>query len=216
MGSRDRELPFERHCLRLFVRDILSGSPRPSSHTLCAAALSSKIPVHILQALWLIERNRRPRMISAVENAILKLNTIFFAFLGAPILNLSVGPFQLRISQAAETARFHTEVRGNLVKFVPVHPSDKKRAIEFLWQLTGLDLNATLAARHVSNLLREYCISYGLTTSAMHFRETAFLRFLGRRYNDEELPVSDKGVLAYGRVLEAVAGALVAAPSDSS
>ena len=208
MVSNTLERRFSQHCLRIFVRDILSDLHRPYPRSLCIAARREGIPDNILVAIWLIERNRRPRVISCVENTVLALNRILYMLLRAPILNLSVGPFQLKISHAATMAGLPVKLKSNRVKFIATSPSGTIKVAQFLRQVTQLHLNATLAARQISALYREYCRSYGLSPSLNHFRSTAFLHFLGRKYNDEALSEDDAGTLAYGRVLEAIARVL--------
>ena len=208
MASRGSCRRFHEHCLGLFVNDILNGPRRPYPTELSIVAGKEGVPERILVAIWLIERNRRPRVICLVENAILRLNTVLFALLGIPILNLSVGPFQLKIDQAVKIARLRATVGGNRVKFISDDPSSKKSVIRFLQQLGRLDINATLAAQHILSLYREYCMSHGVPLEADYSRNSAFLRYLGRKYNDEALSGDHLGVIVYGRVLESVVRAL--------
>jgi hypothetical protein len=200
--------PFAAHCLRIFVRDIVSGRPPPIS--VATIANRAGIPESLFTAIWLIERNRHPAVISFLENGILRFNAVLCALLGVPVLDLSVGPFQLKVSRAAQILGLPASVSGCWVRFPLRNASDKSRLIRMLWGLHRHNFNGMLAARHISDLHRKYFSSSAFSSSGNHFEDAGFVRFLGSEYNDGLLRDGQSGFLSYSRVLEAVAQILQA------
>jgi hypothetical protein len=144
----------ERAALKYYAMEILRRPPQPAA--LAAArsvATREAIAPELVVGVLMIEGYLRPRLFRAAENAALVLSLWMYRVFGLPVLDLSVGPCQVKVSTALRMVGTKAEKRG---RFLTLPTSKRQRAslARALRQLTKDELNISLAGRYLAQILR--------------------------------------------------------------
>lgn len=184
-GTNAFDSAFEANAFECLLADILKGHRKLAHRTLIyQTARALDLPPSILTALILIETNRRPWYIAAAENMFTLLNLRLFTWLGLPLLNVSVGPAQVKLSTAALIEGIPFNGRGKTLRIgQSPGPPERRRCARKLALIVNPQTNIRVAGAYIRLLLEAYCQENRSPCN----RETAlshpFLIYLGRHYN---------------------------------
>jgi len=176
---------FWQPALAIQADDLASGFCRlRHKRDICAAANEFAIPWEILGAIVLLETSRRPSYVQTIERLFLAVNLAFQKACPVPLVDLSVGPCQVKISTAARIWGIPFVKNGKLLAFPRWIASDAGRHTrQKVASLAEPKASVRVAAHYISQLFEEYCTSRGLPKTWEVTKSDGFLLYLGWKYN---------------------------------
>lgn len=112
------------------------------------------MPAEIVLALMLLETEHRPPWFQAVEARLFKISAALFQLAGTPILNLSVGPAQVKVSTALRLL-LGLSFEGDQYFLHPPRAL-KPQIAQVVADLLDDQSNVAIAAKYVSQLTEQY------------------------------------------------------------
>lgn len=149
-----------------------------------AAANEFAVPWEILGAIVLLEANRRPSYVRTIERLFLGANLVFQKTYPVPLVDLSVGPCQVKISTAARVWGIPLVKNGKVLAFPRRLASDARRDARLkVASLAEPKASIRVAAHYIRQLFEEYCANRSLPKTRDVTKSDGFLLYLGWRYN---------------------------------
>jgi len=105
----------------------------------------------ILIAIFAIETTFRPYPVRICENFLMFINILFFRFLGLPIFDASIGPFQLKISTGASILSIDYTIKDNFIKF-----NKTTSVLNYLAKIWDLNFSIKLALKYIQKITHTY------------------------------------------------------------
>jgi hypothetical protein len=153
----------------------------------------------------MIESYLRPRLFRAAENVALVLSLCAYTLLGTPVLNLSVGRCQTKISTALRMMGVEAGARGRLVA-LPRSRYQRHSLARALRRLTRDDVNISLAGQYLAEIIRNCAASQWGGMDARGRRD--FIQQVSAEYTGMDLDANDRCSPSYADVLYAVVESL--------
>jgi len=146
----------EANRFALLLRDILAHLPDTRmSEAIAQIAHAEAVPSSLLLAIVMIESNRRPTYIRAIENLVFRANLFCHRLLRLPLADLSVGPCQIKVSTASGLLGLPFRRTGYALTLGSTR-QERHQCCAVLARLTNPDVNIRLAARYLQHLSEGY------------------------------------------------------------
>ncbi len=169
--------------IELTARRLLESTHRVNLASLVAEIPRAVVPRKVVLALLLLETEHRPPWFQRLEGILLRTSLWLFRIGGTPILNLSVGPGQVKVSTGLRHL-LGTSVSGRLLLFDTGSPMRTR-----VWRATSKLLdpqsNVNVAAAYVCQILLDYCRGSDYDVTRQTALSEGFLRFLSATYTGQ-------------------------------